>query len=163
MNESRVLGLLGNVIGTGLARAEGGAAQLKRWVKKPSALRQGQQLYDEAKAASDGAIAHLLAALALGKEPDEDKKLRHVINNASGTLRPLVQTLFASQMTPEEFQEFLTLIFYPAEVTENLERTMIDPNAVRAFAMRTLPYQLELVLVLSSRYSLKRATRSFGT
>ena len=46
----------------------------------------------------------------------EDKKLRHVINNASGTLRPLVQGLFASAgSTPDELrQEFLTLIFYPA-------------------------------------------------
>src|SRR4051794_39303970 len=51
----------------------------------------------------------------------EDKKLRHVINNASGTLRPLVQKLFAARMSPGEFQEFLTLIFYPAEVVERLE------------------------------------------
>ncbi len=52
----------------------------------------------------------------------EDKKLRHVINNASGTLRPLVQGLFASRMGAEEFREFLTLIFYPAEMVERLER-----------------------------------------
>src|SRR5258707_15794645 len=46
----------------------------------------------------------------------EDKKLRHVINNASGTLRPLVERLLTDRMPPREFEEFLTLIFYPAEV-----------------------------------------------
>ena len=53
----------------------------------------------------------------------EDQKLRHVINNASGTLRPLVERLFQEHMTPERFREFLTLIFYPAEVVGRLERT----------------------------------------
>src|SRR6266481_4430466 len=69
-------------------------------------------------------IARLAAVLTLPKGTvhvisdihGEDKKLRHVINNASGTLRPLVQKLFAKRMNPAEFQEFLTLIFYPAEV-----------------------------------------------
>src|SRR5689334_13099613 len=46
----------------------------------------------------------------------EDQKLRHVINNASGTLRPLVERLFKDRMAPERFSEFLTLIFYPAEM-----------------------------------------------
>ena len=32
----------------------------------------------------------------------EAKKLRHIINNASGTLRPLVERLFAPQDGPEE-------------------------------------------------------------
>ena len=41
----------------------------------------------------------------------EDKKLRHIINNASGTLRPLVERLLKGKMPPEEFEEFLTLIF----------------------------------------------------
>jgi hypothetical protein len=31
----------------------------------------------------------------------EDQKLRHVINNASGTLRPLVERLFKEHLTPE--------------------------------------------------------------
>src|SRR6516164_5475994 len=64
-------------------------------------------------------IARLAAVLTLPKGTvhvisdvhGEHKKLRHVINNASGTLRPLVQKLFAARMNPEEFQDFLTLIF----------------------------------------------------
>src|SRR5438067_5855432 len=71
-------------------------------------------------------IARLSAVLTLPKGTvhvisdihGEDKKLRHVINNASGTLRPLVERLFSGRMDPKQCQEFLTLIFYPAEVTE---------------------------------------------
>ena len=40
-----------------------------------------------------------------------DKKLRHVINNASGTLRPLVERLLKDRLPPNEFEEFLTLIY----------------------------------------------------
>jgi fructose-1,6-bisphosphatase-3 len=91
----------------------------------------------------------------------EDKKLRHVINNASGTLRPLIQKLFAERMSAGEFQEFLTLIFYPAEVVERLEQTLVDPEQLRAFCTRTLRHEFELVRVLAARYSLRRAMEVF--
>ena len=91
----------------------------------------------------------------------EDKKLRHVINNASGTLRPLVEHLFEGKMEPQEFQEFLTLTFYPAEVTLRLEQTLTDPQELRIYALRTLKHQFELVRVLASRYSLKRTMQVF--
>ena len=108
-------------------------------------------------------IARLSAVLTLPKGTvhvisdihGEDKKLRHVINNASGTLRPLVEHLFERRMEPQQFQEFLTLIFYPAEVTLRLEQTLTDREELRTFARRTLRHQFELVRVLASRYSLK--------
>ena len=61
-------------------------------------------------------IARLAAVLTLPKGTihvisdihGEDQKLRHVINNASGTLRPFVEKLFKAQMEPRQFQEFLT-------------------------------------------------------
>jgi len=92
----------------------------------------------------------------------EDKKLRHVINNASGTLRPLVEHVFGDRLSADELREFLTLTFYPAEVVERLERdTAADPAARRAYAVRMLGRQFELVRVLVARYSLRRATRVF--
>jgi fructose-1,6-bisphosphatase III len=114
-------------------------------------------------------IARLSAVLTLPKGTvhvisdihGEDKKLRHVINNASGTLRPLVEKLFLDKMEPSEFQEFLTLIFYPAEVTLRLEQTLTDADELRTYARRTLRHQFELVRVLASRYSLKRAMQVF--
>ena len=114
-------------------------------------------------------IARLSAVLTLPKGTvhvisdihGEDKKLRHVINNASGTLRPLVEKIFLDKMEPSEFQEFLTLTFYPAEVTLRLEQTLTDPDELRTYARRTLRHQFELVRVLASRYSLKRAMQVF--
>ncbi|MDR3638349.1 MAG: fructose-bisphosphatase class III [Isosphaeraceae bacterium] len=114
-------------------------------------------------------IARLTAVLTLPKGTvhvisdvhGEDKKLRHVINNASGTLRPLVTNLFAPRLTPEELQEFLTLIFYPAEVVARLEQTLTAPEQVRSYCTRALRHEFELVRVLAARYSLKRAMEVF--
>jgi fructose-1,6-bisphosphatase-3 len=110
-------------------------------------------------------IARMSAVLTLPKGTihvisdihGEDKKLRHVINNASGTLRPLIERMFASRMDAKEFQEFITLSFYPAEVIEGMEQNPLPPAELRAFALRTLRNQFELVRVLTARYSLKRA------
>jgi fructose-1,6-bisphosphatase III len=110
-------------------------------------------------------IARMSAVLTLPKGTihvisdihGEDKKLRHVINNASGTLRPLIERMFAKRMDAKQFQEFITLSFYPAEVIERMEQTPLPRGDLRAFAMRTLRNQFELVRVLTARYSLKRA------
>ncbi|MBV8900213.1 MAG: fructose-bisphosphatase class III [Verrucomicrobia bacterium] len=91
----------------------------------------------------------------------EDQKLRHVINNASGTLRPLVEHLFQEHMTPERFREFLALIFYPAEVVGRLERTLRTREERKAFAQRTLYELFAIVRVLAARRSLRHATRIF--
>jgi fructose-1,6-bisphosphatase-3 len=93
----------------------------------------------------------------------EDKKLRHVINNASGTLRPLVERLFKDRMPPEQFQEFLTLIFYPAEVVERLEQTLRNPQDQKAYAMRTLRDLFDVVRVLAARRTIAEATSLLPT
>src|SRR5208282_4815456 len=81
-------------------------------------------------------IARLSAQLTLPKGTihvisdihGEDKKLRHVINNASGTLRPVMERLFGKTLSPEVFQELRTLIFYPGEVVEALADRLRDPQ-----------------------------------
>ena len=111
-------------------------------------------------------IARLSAQLTLPKGTihvisdihGEDKKLRHVINNASGTLRPLVERLFKDRMPTERFQEFLTLIFYPAEVVERLEQTLRDPQDQKEYAMRTLRDLFDVVRVLAARRTIEEAT-----
>ncbi len=114
-------------------------------------------------------IARLSAVLTLPKGTihvisdihGEDQKLRHVINNASGTLRPLVEKMFAARMQSKQFQEFLTLIFYPAEVTQRLEQQPRTPEDLRAYAVSTLRNLFDLARVLATRYSLKRALTVF--
>src|SRR6516164_3045876 len=91
----------------------------------------------------------------------EDKKLRHVINNASGTLRPLVEQLLKDRMPPEQFEEILTLVFYPAEVVERLEQTLASEQERKDYAMRTLHDLFHIVRVLAARRSLKHAMRVF--
>jgi len=91
----------------------------------------------------------------------EDKKLRHVINNASGTLRPLVEGLLKERMAPDYFEEFLKLLFYPAEVVAELEKTLHDADAKKEYAMRNLGGLFEVVRVLASRRSLKHSRALF--
>ena len=91
----------------------------------------------------------------------EDKKLQHVINNASGTLRPLVEEMFAGRMNPDKMADFLKLTFYPAEVTNRLRQTLTEPAEIKAWAVRTLKPQLELLRYLVSNFSLRLATRLF--
>ena len=91
----------------------------------------------------------------------EDQKLRHVINNASGTLRPMVERLFREYVTPGRFQEILTLIFYPAEVVRRLEKTLQTVDRQKAYAKRTLHDLFAVVRVLASRRSSRHATRVF--
>jgi fructose-1,6-bisphosphatase-3 len=91
----------------------------------------------------------------------EDQKLRHVINNASGTLRPLVENLFADKMEPAQFREFLTLIFYPAEVVQILEKQPRTPEELHTFSCQTLRDLFTLARHLAARYSLKRAMEVF--
>ncbi|MDP4625815.1 MAG: fructose-1,6-bisphosphatase [Akkermansiaceae bacterium] len=91
----------------------------------------------------------------------EDKKLRHVINNASGTLRPLVEKLLKEKLPAKEFEDFLTLIFYPAEVVGELEKTLREREDQETYAFRTLHSLFEVVRVLAARHSLKHAVRLF--
>ncbi len=121
--------------------------------------------------AAEAESARLSAVLTLPKGTvhvisdihGEDQKLRHVVNNASGTLRPLVEQLLGSKMTAEELRSFLTLTFYPAEVCERLERTMTNLNEVQAFAATALERQFVLVRALAGHYSLRRAMRLVPT
>ncbi len=116
--------------------------------------------------AAGAEIARLSAVLTLPKGTihvisdihGEDKKLRHVINNASGTLRPLVEKLFKDRMNEAELQDFTTLTFYPAEVTEILEQRFANNlPGLKSYAVWTLQHQLELARLLASRYSVRRA------
>jgi fructose-1,6-bisphosphatase III len=114
-------------------------------------------------------IARLSAVLTLPKAAihvisdihGEDKKLRHVINNASGTLRPLLESMFAHRMSAKEFGDFVTLCFYPAETVEYLAKTLTDRDDLHKFAVKTIGLQFELLRVLVAKYSLKRALRVF--
>jgi fructose-1,6-bisphosphatase-3 len=52
----------------------------------------------------------------------EDVKLRQVVNNASGSLRPLFERLFADRRSTAEIEQLLTLVYYPRETWFELVR-----------------------------------------
>ena len=112
-------------------------------------------------------IARLSAELALPKGSihvvsdvhGEDVKLRHVINNASGTLRPLVDRLF-SERPKEDREALLTLLFYPVETLERRLKGLALPQR-RNLVLRALDDVLVVVRTLASRVSIQRVEAVF--
>ena len=129
-------------------------------------LRALARQFKDADAAT-AEIARLTGELALPKGSihivsdvhGEDVKLRHVINNASGTLRPLVERVFADR-PPAERQELLTLLFYPAEaLKQRLDGA--SPEAKGEFVLRVIGDLLGVLRTLASTTSIQRVTRLF--
>ncbi|GAB4241202.1 MAG: fructose-1,6-bisphosphatase [Candidatus Methylacidiphilales bacterium] len=79
----------------------------------------------------------------------EFAKLRHVINNASGTLRPLVASLFNGRLDPEAQRNFLTVLYYPHELHRCLGPTLANADARGAWVRTTLRLQFEVVRELA--------------
>ncbi|CAN5331723.1 fructose-1,6-bisphosphatase [soil metagenome] len=88
----------------------------------------------------------------------EYKKLRHIINNASGSLRPLVSQLFDGRLQAEEQQELLALLYYPRELMEHLHERLADEASRREWVRRTLRVQFEIVRELARSYRQRRLT-----
>jgi len=117
--------------------------------------------------AATAEIARLAAELTLPKGSihvvsdvhGEDVKLRHIINNASGTLRPLVERVFAERPKAER-EELLSLLFYPAETLEG-RLSGATPEARRTLVLRLLADLLAVIRTLSSRTSIQRAAAVF--
>src|SRR3954463_8665171 len=63
----------------------------------------------------------------------EYKKLRHIINNASRSLRPLVEKLFAGELAAAETAQLLPVISHPPEAIEHLRPTLEDDARRREF------------------------------
>lgn len=82
----------------------------------------------------------------------EYKKLRHIINNASGTLRPLVEALFANRLTEVELRELLAVLYYPREAMDHLHDRLSDSVVRQAWVRRTLRLQFEVVRQLDGVY-----------
>lgn len=89
----------------------------------------------------------------------EHKKLKHIVNNASGSLRPLVERLFAGRASAEEIRDLLALLYYPREAYAwQSARPGFDR---RAFLLDTLSREVEVIRELSRRYTLRHAEKLF--
>ncbi len=115
------------------------------------------------------AIANLRAALTLPKGAvhvisdihGEFKKLIHVIKNASGCLRPLVEHTFGKRLTAGEKLDLLNIIYYPRETYEHVQDRLPDTAARRQFLRRQIRLEIELLRQLSRHYSMEAIERVF--
>ena len=90
------------------------------------------------------AIGQLTAILRLPKDSvhvvsdvhGEHKKLRHILNNASGSLRPLVDELFGDRLSEAERRDLLALVYYPSEAYAKAAPPTLE--ARQAFVLRAL-------------------------
>jgi fructose-1,6-bisphosphatase-3 len=75
----------------------------------------------------------------------EYKKLRHIINNASGHLRPMVTDLFKNRLDETEQRELLALLYYPRESMEHLSTRLENVAERRKWVRKTLRMQFEII------------------
>jgi fructose-1,6-bisphosphatase-3 len=114
-------------------------------------------------------IAHLRAVLELPRGGihvvsdvhGEYRKLEHILRNGSGSLRPVVERVFAGRLSEAEQARLLNLVYYPRE-TWAMVAPSLDGDAARgAFAQATLLQELELLRVLAARYDFRHIARTF--
>lgn len=89
------------------------------------------------------------------------RKLRHVLNNASGRLRPLVEELFAFQLDPAELQELLSVLYYPRETMQRFRHALASVADQSAWSRKILRLQFELIRKLASAYRRTHTTAMF--
>lgn len=79
----------------------------------------------------------------------EYKKLRHIINNASGHLRPLVASLFEGKLGEGELRELLAVLYYPHELIDLRRAELSDPAMRREWVGRVLRQQFTIIRSLA--------------
>ena len=84
----------------------------------------------------------------------EYKKLRHVVNNASGSLRPLVSKLFSARLSDSEQLRLLSFIYYPRESFLHFCGSSIPAQDRRAIIIDTVRSMLEIIRSLAQDYPL---------
>lgn len=91
----------------------------------------------------------------------EYRKLRHVINNASGSLRQLIESLFASSLGDAQRRTLLNVLYYPRETMESLKDSLADASARRSWAKTLLRQQFRIIRALGARYRGGQVSRLF--
>ena len=58
----------------------------------------------------------------------EYESFRHILNNASGTIREKIDTIFTNSLTSEQRAELATLVYYPKEKIKSARQSGTDMN-----------------------------------
>lgn len=84
----------------------------------------------------------------------EYKKLRHVVNNASGSLRPLVSKLFQQTLSEREQLQLLGFIYYPRESFLYYSKTQATRAHTLALTRKIIRMELSIIRSLAQSYPL---------
>ncbi len=142
-----------------------------RGMTEPDTDLAALELARRAFPTADGAyaeMARLQAQLLLPKPTvhvlsdvhGEDKKLRHIVNNASGALRPLVEGVFRDRYDEERIARVLALVFYPQETVERLAPPLDQTGEREHFLVQALSDVLEVLRAVSARATPHRVRRA---
>ncbi len=101
----------------------------------------------EAKLSLPAGIVHVISDVH-----GEDAKLRHVINNASGALRQLVDATLQGRLSGEEQARFLSVLYYPREAVRAFASQIIASGQRGEWVYRTMTLQFEIVRALRKNY-----------
>lgn len=82
----------------------------------------------------------------------EDQKLRHVINNASGALRLLVDEIVGTRLSPADKRMFLAVLYYPREALTAFSQEIVASGRRPEWVYQTLSMQFEIVRALRKTY-----------
>lgn len=116
-------------------------------------------------AAASTEIINLEAILNLPKGTEhfltdihgEDQAFRHVLKNASGTIRRKVDEIFGTSMREEERQELCTLIYYP---TEKLKLVARREKHMDEWYQITLNRLVRVCQNISSKYTRSKVNKA---
>lgn len=93
----------------------------------------------------------------------EYKKLRHVVNNASGSLRPLVSNLFRALLSEKEQLRLLSFVYYPRESFLHLSEQIRGLQELREVVESIVRAELILIRSLAQNYPLHRVAAVLPT
>jgi fructose-1,6-bisphosphatase III len=81
----------------------------------------------------------------------------HILNNCSGVIREKVEQLFANTLTEQEQKDLLTLIYYPKEKMDLMER---EKPLSETWGKTTLRRLVRLAKMLSSKYTRSKVRKA---
>lgn len=89
----------------------------------------------------------------------EDSKLRHVINNASGALRQLVDEVLGDRLDASEMDRFLAILYYPREAIDKYSHEIVAGGGRLEWVFLVLSLQFDMIRALRKTYRRDRFER----
>ena len=127
-------------------------------------LKMLAKQYPNVQAASTEIInLHAIQNLPKGTEHfisdvhGEYEAFQHILNSASGVVREKLDQLFGTTMTRSQLDQLATLIYYPSEKLEEIEREVPD---LREWYRITFHRLIEVCCLVSSKYTRSKVRKA---